>query len=498
MSEAQTPPVFAALDLGSNSFHLLIARCDSGRLQVVDRHKEMVRMASGLQADGSLSEEVMERALESLSRFAERLRSTPTTQVHVVGTNTLRAASNADDFMARAEAILGTPINIISGIEEARLIYRGVVHDLSPSQDLRLVVDIGGGSTELIVGDVKPVRLESLYMGCVSFSQRFFADGKITAKAYKKARLAAQNEAETVAVSFGAGRWQEAVGTSGTIRAILTILEELGLSPDHTITLAGLEALAAKVCEFDSIDKIKLPGLSDDRKPVFIGGLAVLHGVFNELKIDAMQVSTYAIREGIILDLAGLLENHDIRNETVSQMMQQYRVDSDQAGRVSQMAGRLISLVREEFGADYLRARQLLCWAADMHEIGLAISHSGHNKHGAYLLQHSDMQGFSRQDQKQLSFLVLNHRRKLRPMSKTYGFNPDWRLVQILRLACLFGRRRDDAALLAEVGLAFADGKLVLTIAAEWFEQHPLTTESLHAEQDYLRGQGLELEIVSA
>ncbi|MBR9909590.1 MAG: exopolyphosphatase [Gammaproteobacteria bacterium] len=498
MTTEQAPPVFAALDLGSNSFHLLIARCVGGRVEVVDRHKEMVRLASGLQDDGTIAPKAVERALESLSRFAERIRSTPNAQVHIVGTNTLRAAVNSDDFLTQAEAILGTPINIISGIEEARLIYRGVVHDLAPTEDLRLVVDIGGGSTELIVGDVKPLRLESLYMGCVSYSKEFFPDGQISSKLYKKARMAAQNETESVAVDFSAGRWQEAVGTSGTIRAILGILEAMGLSPNNTITRDGLEKLAEKLCDFDHIDKVQLPGLSEDRRPVLPGGLAVLHGVFNELKIDEMQVSSYAIREGMILDLAGLLENHDIRNETVARMMQQYRVDSDQASRVTQLACRLLSQVRPDFGDDYLKARRLMCWATDLHEVGLSVSHASHNKHSAYLLQNSDMPGFSRQDQKLLSFIVLNHRRKLRPMSKTYGFNPDWRLVQIIRLACLFARRRTDDAIPTELAIAFTDKGLTVKLAEAWLDQHPLTAESLQAEQKFQRDQDLKLDIVCA
>lgn len=493
----QQPQVFAALDLGSNSFHLLIARCSRGRLEVIDRHKEMVRLASGLSEDGTISQEAIERALDSLARFAERLRSTPNAHLHIVGTNTLRAAINSDALLAEAEKILGAPINIISGIEEARLIYRGVVHDLSASEKKRLVVDIGGGSTEVIVGSIKPLRLESLYMGCVSCTTRFFPNGKITPKSYRRAVLSAQDEVQPVAFAFGADQWSEAVGTSGTIRGVLTILEAMNLSPEHTITLESLETLAAKICEFGHVDEVILPGLSEDRRPVFIGGLAVLHGVFKELNIREMQVSSFAIREGIILDLAGTFEDLDIRKDTVAWMVDQYRVDKEQARRVSKLVIKLFKQVKADFGSDYKRCRKIVSWAAELHEVGLSISHASHNKHSAYLLQNSEMPGFSRQEQKLLSFLVLNHRRKLRPMTKTYGFNPDWRLVQIIRLACLFSRRRSDDATPESLGIKFTPTGMQLTLPEQWLQEHPLTAESLISEQEYQAEQNLELEVVT-
>lgn len=497
MNVEQDTPVFAALDLGSNSFHLLVARCSRGRLEVIDRHKEMVRLASGLKGDGTLSESAIERALDSLARFAERLLSTPNAHIHIVGTNTLRAATNSDAFLAEAEKILGAPINIISGIEEARLIYRGVVHDLSATEKKRLVVDIGGGSTELIVGTIKPLRLESLYMGCVSYTNQFFPNGKITSKSYRRAVLCAQDEVQAVGFAFGSHQWTEAVGTSGTIRGILAILEAMNLSPEHTITLESLNVLAEKICDFDHVDKIDLPGLNDDRRPVIIGGIAVLHGVFKELNIDQMQVSAFAIREGIILDMAGTFEDLDIRNETVAWMVEQYRVDKAQSVRVANMVGQLFKQVKSDFGRDYISSKKLVSWAAEMHEVGLSISHAGHNKHSAYLLQHSEMPGFSRQEQKLLSFLVLNHRRKLRPMTKTYGFNPDWRLVQIIRLACLLSRRRSDDAIPQELEIKFIDKGMQLSLPQQWLELHPLTAESLVSEQTYQAEQDIKLEVVA-
>lgn len=495
-AQTSSTELYAALDLGSNSFHLLLAKFEGNKLIVVDRHKESVRMAEGLNGKGNLSKEAIARALESLGRFAERLRSTPVSHLRVVGTNTLRAAKNADLFLEQAEQILGSPIHIISGSEEARLIYLGVAKDLSPQESKRLVVDIGGGSTELIVGGHLPEHLESLHIGCVDLTKRYFADGKLSNKIYRQALLAARSELQPAVMHFGRGNWDEAVGSSGTIRAVESLLYELGLNREHLITLEGLEALAGKLCSFKRVADVDWPDLNDERRRVLPGGLAVLHGILLELGISEMAVSSYSVREGIILDLAGRIQNRDTRAETVRYFMRQYRVDVDQAQRVKDLAMRLVEQVREDFGADYERARQILSWAASLHEIGLSVAHSGYHKHGAYLLLHSDMPGFSRQEQKLLSFLVLNHRRKLRTVPKAYGFQPDWRLVQILRLACLFCRRRDTAALPDDIAVAFGEAdKSALELDGSWLENHPLTAEDLATEQRYLKAMNIMLEL---
>jgi exopolyphosphatase/guanosine-5'-triphosphate,3'-diphosphate pyrophosphatase len=486
---------FAALDLGSNSFHLLIARFDGGKLEVIDRHKEMVRLASGLSDSGFLSRAAIDRGLDALRRIAERLASTPTASLRVVGTNTLRSAINSDTFMARAEEILQSPIHIISGMEEARLIYLGVAHDFAPDSGQRLVVDIGGGSTELIIGENQPIELESLHMGCVSYSKRFFPEGRISAKAYRKAVLAAREEISSIAHRFRREHWQEAVGASGTIRAIEAILDGMNLNSHNTITRAGLDQLADALCTFELADEVKLPNLTADRKAVLPGGLAVLHALFEELDIEQMHVSAYAIREGVVLDLAGRLHNHDIRSDTVTRMMRQYRADEAQAARVGQLAAQLLEQVRADFGDDAERVRKILDWSIKLHEIGLSVAHSGYHKHGAYLLENSDMPGFSKQEQKQMSFLVLNHRRKLRPLAETYGFEPDWRLVKILRLACLFMRCRDASGLHANLQIRFSDDNLILQLSRTWLDANPLTAESLEAEQKILKAIDLNLTI---
>ncbi len=492
-----TEEIYAALDLGSNSFHVLLARFEGPRLVVLDRYKDSVRMAEGLQADGNLSAEIMQRALLALEKIAERIRPLPKSHVRVVGTNTLRAAKNRDVFLEQAEQVLGVPINIISGLEEARLIYLGVAKDFTPEEKTRLVVDIGGGSTELVLGRSKPLKLESLYMGCVAFSREFFPGGRITRGAYDKAVLASRSEVQGLVSDFGKGNWDEAVGSSGTIRSIERVLDGMGLNQNHVITLAGLTKLADAVVAAKRSDQLDLPGLDADRRSVFAGGLAVLHGVFAELKIAAMHVSMYAIREGMVYDLSGRLHHRDKRVESIEHMAEQYRVDRAQARRVGRLAGKLLGQVESRIGTEIGQARRLLQWAIELHEIGLSIAHSGYHKHGAYIIANSDMPGFSRQEQQLLSFMVLNHRRKLRPEPQTYGFAPDWRLVTVLRLACLFLRRRDAAEVRSGIELAFSGARCRLKLPARWLERHPLTREDLLQEKRLLAAVGVEL-VVSA
>lgn len=489
--------VYAALDLGSNSFHVLLARFDGQRLVVLDRYKDMVRLASGLQADGSLSAEAMARGFEALERIAERIRPLPKSHVRVVGTNTLRTAKNRDVFLAQAEAILGVAINIVSGMEEARLIYLGVAKDFTPENKTRLVVDIGGGSTELVLGRNRPLQLESVYMGCVGFSREFFGEGKLNRAAYEKALLAARNAVQSLVSRFGAGNWDEAVGSSGTIRSIERVLDGMGFNQNHTVTIDGLRRLADEVIAAKHSEVLALPGLDSERAPVFAGGLAVLHGLFIELKIAAMHVSTYALREGIIYDLAGRLHQRDRRVETIERMMEQYRVDRSHARNVGRLAARLLAQVDAHVEDDAAQTENLLQWAIDLHEIGLSIAHSGYHKHGAYIIAHSDMPGFSRQEQQQLSFLVLNHRRKLKPEPETYGFTPNWRLVAVLRLACLLLRRREPALVPADLSITFSGLRCRLRLPTEWLAQHPLTREDLAQEKQLLAAVDVDLVLAT-
>jgi exopolyphosphatase/guanosine-5'-triphosphate,3'-diphosphate pyrophosphatase len=482
--------IFAALDLGSNSFHLLLARFVSGRMVVLDRHKELVQLAAGLDARRRISAAIVRQALGVLPKFAERLRGIPKSHVRVVGTNTMRVARNADSFLTRAEKLLGVPIDIISGTEEARLIYLGVAKDFTPGFSQRLVVDIGGGSTELVGGGQEPHTLESLYMGCVSFSQRYFGDGKLRRKDYKDAVLAARTEIQTVAPVMLASQWDEVVGSSGTIRCVQKMIERT--VGDGLITLPALEFIADRVVAAKSVERLDIPGLTDDRRSTIAGGLAILHAVFLELNIRTMDVSEYTIREGIVHDLAGRVQHHDRRERTIRTMMQQYHADAAQAQRVDATAQALYEQVRNDVPMEPDRARAMLHWAACLHEIGLLVAHNGYHKHGAYIIENGDMAGFSRQEQKLLAFLVVNHRRKLKPQVASYGVDPDWRLMVIFRLACLFNRRRTPHQL-PPIGLRLKPGNVEVQLPRNWLEQHPLTREELEKEKELLKARDLKL-----
>ncbi len=472
----RSEPNYLALDLGSNSFHLLLATFREGKMVRLDRRKETVRLASGLEADGGLSSQAQERALKALHGFSPMVVDLPPARVRAVGTNTLRAAKNSFEFLRRAEQALGHRIDIISGIEEARLIYLGVSRDLAPGEGQRLVVDIGGGSTEVVLGDTVPRRLESLYMGCVSYSLRFFADGKLRKSAYRRAVRAARRELLSLAGQLGNDSWQEVVGSSGTIRAIGSILAVRG---QPTITLRGIQEIRDVLLAFDDIAGIDLPGLSEERSSVIAGGLAILEALFRELGLEQMQVSDYAIREGIVHDLAGRFHQRDKRQETLEGMMKSYHVDVNQAQRVGKAAvGLWQQIAGPADGADC----EMLRWAADLHEIGLAISHAGYQRHGAYILQHADLPGFSRQEQQLLAFLVLNHRRKLKPVSAAYGFEPDWEKVLCLRLACIFTRSRHDKLPDALRLVRLGDKRFSLSVEDGWLEQHSLVEDDLQSE----------------
>lgn len=486
--EEHTEPNYLALDLGSNSFHLLLATFREGKMVRLDRRKETVRLASGLGDDGALSEEAQARALHALSAFRSLMEDLPPSRVRAVGTNTLRVAKNSTEFLRLAEAELGHRIDIISGIEEARLIYLGVSKDLDTAVGQRLVVDIGGGSTEVVLGDTRPRRLESLYMGCVSYTRRFFPDGKLRKSAYRQAVQAARLEILGLAGLLGADAWQEAVGSSGTIRAIGGVLASMG---QQHISLEGIHAIRDDVLAFDKINDIDLPGVSAERRVVIAGGLAILDAIFQELSIEQMQVSEYAIREGIIHDLAGRFHHRDKRQQTLEGLMKAYQVDSAQAQRVGDTA---VKLYRQQCGDDSPHC-EILRWAADLHEIGLAISHAGYQRHGAYVLEHGDLPGFSRQEQWLLSFLVLNHRRKLKPASASYGFEPDWAMVLCLRLACIFARPRRDN-LPQDLKLTRSSDKgFTLGVDPDWLKGQALIKDDLDAEARHWRRQDIQLEL---
>ncbi len=489
-SSGNDTTTLAAIDLGSNSFHMIVCRYQAGELLVEDRLREMVRLGAGLDKKGNLELETQERALACLQRFGQRLSNLSADNVRIVGTNTLRSAKDNNQFIVKASQALGHPIEIISGVEEARLIYLGVAHGISTDEQRRLVVDIGGGSTELIIGTgFTPEYLQSLYMGCVSFTRRFFADGCITRKSMKRAEIAARVELEPVEASFRKRGWERAIGASGSIRSIRTVVREAGWSAEG-ITLASLKQLRDYLLEVGHIDQLNIKGLSSERKPVFIGGVMVLLATFKALGIKHMQVSDSALREGLIHDLVGRARHEDVRSHAVTNLARRYHVDEIQAQQVAHTAIACAEQMLSEWKLKVEETRQWLEWGATLHEIGLDIAHNQYHKHGAYIAEHVDLAGFSHQEQLVLAALIFNHRRKI---SKEY-FN---RLVDdrvqpvifwtlLLRLAVLLHRSRSTEAL-PEFTLTVSNRVIDIQFPDKWLADHPLTRADLKQEAAYLQ-----------
>jgi exopolyphosphatase/guanosine-5'-triphosphate,3'-diphosphate pyrophosphatase len=467
-----------------------------GTLQIIDREREMVRLAAGLDNKNYLSEEAMERAMACLTRFGQLLRDMPAGSVRIAGTNTLRKARNSQALIEHAEEALGHPVEIIAGVEEARLIYLGVSHDLSDSGGNRLVVDIGGGSTELILGEgFTPHTMESLHMGCVSFSQRFVPNGYINPTNLSQARLAALREVEPVAGFYRNRGWQQAIGASGTIRAVRSVVEAMGLS-EEGVSPAALSRLVDTITEYDHVDKLDLPGLSRERAPVFVGGVIVLLGVFEGLRIEHMDVADSALREGLLYDLLGRIRDEDVRNRTVASLANRYQVDQEHAERVARTAINLLEQVSEKWKLADDNLRHLLEWAASLHEIGRDIAHSQYQKHGAYILTNADMPGFSRQEQQVMAVLVRSHRRKL-PINEIKILPESWhkllhRLIVLLRLAVLLHRSRSDAPL-PEIKMVVKKRNLDLVFPVGWLKENTLTRADLEQEATYLDKAGFTL-----
>jgi exopolyphosphatase/guanosine-5'-triphosphate,3'-diphosphate pyrophosphatase len=492
------PDVLAAVDLGSNSFHMIVARYDHGQIVVLDRLREMVRLAAGLDDYGRLSRESTQRALQCLERFGQRLRDMRAEGVRVVGTNTLRKAKRRGAFLERARDALGHPIEIISGVEEARLIYLGVAHTTPQEGGLRLVVDIGGGSTELIIGEgLAAKRLESLYIGCVSQSERFFPDGEITEKRMKRARTAAQLELEPVINRFKRAEWDIAYGTSGTLRAVAEVLQARDPAAMH-IDRAGLEWLLQECLRAGSAARLKLPGLPSERQDVLPGGLAIILEVFDQLGIETMRIADGALREGLLYDLLGRLTDEDARVRSVRAMEGRFHVETAQADRVEATALDFLRQVRVDWGLVDPLAEPILGWAARLHEVGLDIAHSQYQRHGAYLLQHADMPGFPSHEQQLLAAIVGAHRRKM-SLASLDELMPPWHLqalylIVLLRLAVLLHRGRGPRSL-PDIRIAAKARGAELTFPRGWLDERPLTAIDLEQEAGYLAAAGFKLRV---
>ena len=490
---------FAAIDLGSNSFHMVVARQEDNAITVIDRERDMVRLAAGLDGRNLLTPEASERALDCLARFGERLRGLKPDNVRVVGTNALRKAKNSRQFIAEAEKALGFSIEIISGVEEARLIYLGAAQTLQGDRGRRLVVDIGGGSTELIIADrSEPVFLESLYMGCVSISEKYFPGGIIDKARMKRAQLAANLELEPNTATLKGLAAEDVIGTSGTARAINNVLQENGWS-ETGITRKGLKKLVGAVIKAGRADDLSLAGLSEERRPVFAGGVAVMAAIFKALELEFMRVSEGSLREGVLYDLIGRVLFEDRRAVTVLDLMKRHHIDVEHGNRVRATALMLFDQVSETGLLE--RERRMLGWAAQLHEIGLMIAHNQHHRHGGYVLAHMDLPGFSRQEQGALSVMVRLHRRKFHTamIEESIYVRSDalGLLTRLLRLGVLLNRGRTPIEL-PKISIAIERARsMKLAIPRAWLADHPLTAADLEQEVELLSAAGYELRIVT-
>lgn len=487
----------AAVDLGSNSFHLQISRVVNGQLYPLDALKETVRLGAGVTSEKSFEPAAAERAFGALRLFAERLRGLPKNAVRVVGTNALRVAKNASAFVKEAETILGYPIEIIAGREEARLIYVGVANSLPPSNHQRLVVDIGGGSTEFIIGHrLKPKVVESLYMGCVSYSERYFPGGVMDRRTFREAQLAARKEIEQIAARFHKEGWKEAYGSSGTAKALGFILSENDITADG-ISLQGLVWLRDKAIKAGGFKLLDLAGVRGDRVPVLPGGLAIMLTVFEELHLMHMSVADTALRDGVLQDLLGRSHHEDIRDATVAAMSKRYHVDQTQAARAKQLALGFFERIDESADAEIaFQRRQKLAWACRLHEIGIDIAQAGFHKHSAYVIANADMPGFSKREQATLATLVLAQRGKLAKVAGDLPHESSFAAkVLCLRLAVLLSRSRRNVDA-KRFGLARVNNDFRLSVDAAWLETNSLTDYELRQEALEWTSVGLKLEIV--
>jgi len=490
--------LIAAIDLGSNSFRLQVGRIVNDQIYPLDGLKESVRLAAGLGPDKMLDQAAQLRGIDALRRFNERLSGFPSDSVRAVATNTLRVAKNAPSFLRQAEQALGFPIEVIAGREEARLIYVGVAHSLPDPHKRQLVVDIGGGSTEFIIGkSFEPQLLESLYMGCVSYSLNFFPDGRIDKRNLKDAELAARRELQAIAHPYREVGWERAVGSSGSAKALVDILEQNGFS-DSGITREGLERLRAALLRAGSVDRLALAGLRADRRPVLLGGFCIMSAVFKEFDLQRMVFSEGALRLGVLYDLLGRYHHHDLRDATVASFMARYGVDRRHADEVADTALYLLGqLDAERAQPDHPDAR-FLRWAAMLHEIGISVAHSSYHKHSAYILGNADMPGFSRMDQGRLARIVLAHRGKLERVAALDPASPDWLLIACLRLAVVIHRARDGRGI--PPLRVSRDGRNFEVVANQsWLKRLPLTAAALEEEQRQWQsvGRGLILRAAS-
>lgn len=471
--------LLAAVDLGSNSFRLEIGRYEHGHVQRVEYLKETVRQGNGLDENRNLTPEAMQRGWDCLARFGERLAGFSRTQVRAVATQTLREARNREEFIVRGSQVLGYPIDVVSGPEEARLIYQGVARLLPQSDERRLVVDIGGRSTELILGQqFTPHAVASFRVGSVAWSSRYFAGGLFTPQAFMAAEIAAKAVLDEALATFRPDGWDVAYGSSGTAGAVGDILTAAG-APEGLITREGLDWLHERLLRAQSADRVRLDGLKDERRAVIGGGISVLRAVFDLLHIEQMQVAQGALRQGALYDLLDREQpGTDLRSTTVNGLMQRFGVDMEHAERVARIACQLFD---QAAPAGSERASRKLDWAARLHEIGCRISHSDYHRHGAYILDHTDAAGFAMPELHRLGQLVLGQRGKVRKLDVDLE-DPGFALQLLcLRLAvALCHARRDPDT--EGLQLQVKGNRFLLAARRGWAAGYPQSAHLLREE----------------
>lgn len=483
------PQEIAAIDLGSNSFHMVIARIVNGALQVLGRLKQRVHLADGLDSNNMLSEEAMERGIACLALFAERLQGFPEENVCIVGTHSLRQAANAEEFLKRAAKVIPYPIEIISGHEEARLIFMGVAHT-QPEKGRKLVIDIGGGSTEMVIGeDFDPLLVESRRMGCVSFARQFFPNGEISKDNFQRARLAASQKLENMAWQYRIQGWQSALGASGSIKAAHEVLIALG-EKDGLITAERLELLRNEVLKYKRFSELALPGLSEDRQAVFVPGLSILCGVFDALAIKQLRLSDGALREGVLYEMEGRFRHQDIRSRTARSLAEHYNIDHEQAYRVLSTVQQLYAQwMAQNSKLVHPQLEALLNWAAMLHEVGLSINHSGMHRHSAYILQNTNLPGFNQEQQLLLATLVRFHRKGVKldelPRLTLFKKKQYIPLIQILRLAALLNNQRQSTTTPESLELETNGFHWILRFPQGYLQQNNLVQLDVEKEQSY-------------
>lgn len=477
---------------------MIVGEVRHGQLTIIDRLKETVRLSEGLKDNGALTQAARQRALQCLSRFGERLRDMHASSVRTAGTSALRRASDSGDFRLQAERALGHPIDVISGLEEARLIYRGMLHSLPSNDGFRLVMDIGGGSTELILGQADvPRALESLNMGCVVMTERYFPLGSLTRENFEQARLAARLKLRPVKAFFRDTTTIEAVGTSGTIISSERVARELGIIESNDLNIESVELLIEHLLEFRNTSELSMAGLSARRAQVWPGGLAILIELMRVLRIGDLRISDGALREGLLYDQLGRLRHEDARTRSVIALATRYNVDQRQAERVARSASKLLRQVAGDWGLDSELAGLAIDWSAQLHEIGLDVSHNGFQRHGAYVAENADLPGFPRSEQMLLAFLIATQRSNF-AKSRLKSLPANWqekalRLSILLRLAVLLNRSRGETDLW-EADASAWDNTLELKFRTGWLCNNPLTIADLEREQLIIESVGYKLD----